>query len=63
MIVTRQGKGSFVADSVDLSTSLRLQEMDEHLSAAADIAREVGLAPGDLESRLRDVAGKGWDQR
>jgi GntR family transcriptional regulator len=53
VIVTRQGKGSFVADSADLSTKLRYDELDEHLSAAADIGGQLGLTPEDIESRLR----------
>ena len=42
VIVTRQGKGSFVADGADLSVQLRRDELDEHLSAAADIGRAAG---------------------
>lgn len=53
VIVTRQGKGSFVADDVDLGQSLREQELDEHLAAAAEIGRELGLTREDLESRVR----------
>ena len=53
VIVTRQGKGSFVADDADLGTSLREQDLDEHLSAAAEIGRELGLAHEELELRLR----------
>ena len=34
VISTRQGKGSFVADTVDLSRSLRREELDGHLAAA-----------------------------
>lgn len=58
VIVTRQGKGTFVADNVELSANLRYQELDEHLEAAARIARELGLTPRELESRLRDVLKK-----
>ena len=36
VIATRQGKGSFVADSADLSTQLRRAELDARLAAAAD---------------------------
>ena len=32
VIVTRQGKGSFVADGADLRTQLRRDELDAHLS-------------------------------
>jgi GntR family transcriptional regulator len=58
LIVTRQGRGTFVADKVDLARDLRERELDEHLSAAASIGRELGLAPEALAARLRDVAKK-----
>jgi GntR family transcriptional regulator len=53
VIVTRQGKGSFVSDSVNLASTLRQQEMDDHLAAAAAIGREMGLAASELEARFR----------
>jgi GntR family transcriptional regulator len=53
VIVTRQGKGSFVSDTVDIRTSLRRQKLDEHLAAAAALGRELGLSIHDLEARLR----------
>ena len=56
VIVTRQGKGSFVADNVDLSTQLKHEELDEHLRAAAEIGRHLGLSADDLANRLRDAA-------
>jgi GntR family transcriptional regulator len=56
VIVTRQGKGSFVADSPDLGTQLRRDQLDEHLSAAADIGRELGLTTDEIGSRLREIA-------
>ena len=55
VIVSRQGKGSFVADDVSLGKSLQEQELDEHLEAAAGIARLLGLDAGQLEARLRKV--------
>jgi DNA-binding transcriptional regulator YhcF (GntR family) len=55
VIVTRQGKGSFVADNVDLGISLQEQKLEEHLSAAATIARQIGLTNKELETRLRDA--------
>jgi len=56
VIVTRQGKGSFVAENVDLSTQLKHEELDEHLRAAAEIGRHLGLSADDLANRLRDAA-------
>ena len=55
VIVTRQGKGSFVAERADLRTQLRRDELDEHLSAAADIGRHLGLTDKEMVARLRDV--------
>jgi len=58
VIVTRQGKGSFVADDVELGTSLRQQELDEHLAAVAHIGRQIGLSNKELEARLREAVKK-----
>lgn len=55
VIVTRQGKGSFVADEADLGTSLQFEALDESLAAAVDAARLLGLSEEDLEARLREV--------
>jgi GntR family transcriptional regulator len=60
VILTRQGKGSFVADSADLSTQLRRNQLDNHLSAAAEIGRQLGLTTEDIASRLKAVVA---DQR
>lgn len=53
IIVTRQGKGSFVADGADLGRQLQQQELDEHLAAAATLADLLGLTDADLQTRLR----------
>ncbi|MPZ18272.1 MAG: GntR family transcriptional regulator [Luteitalea sp.] len=63
VIVTRHGKGSFVADGADLATRLRHDELDEHLAAAAEIARVLGLTAGELESRLREALKSDGKQR
>jgi len=55
VIVTRQGKGSFVASGVDLGTELRRRELDEHLTAAAQLALALGLSSEELEARLREI--------
>ena len=51
--VTRHGIGSFVADRADLSVQLRRSELDEHLTAAADIGRQLGMTSDELSSRLQ----------
>jgi GntR family transcriptional regulator len=64
VIVTRQGKGSFISDSVDLSATLRQQELDQHLSAATAIGRDLGLTPEEIESRLRAaMQARGTEER
>jgi GntR family transcriptional regulator len=55
VIVTRQGKGSFVAEGTDLGAEIRRRELDEHLTAAAQLARQIGLGPEELETRLREI--------
>ena len=52
VIVTRHGKGSFVAEGDALAGELQEAKLDEHLSAAADLARTLGLTPEDLAKRL-----------
>jgi GntR family transcriptional regulator len=52
VIVTRQGKGSFVADNADLGVQLQLEKLDEHLSAAARIGKQLGLDAEEIEQRL-----------
>ena len=54
-IVTRQGKGSFVADDAGLSAQLRRGELDAHLAAAANLGHQLGLTPQEIEQRLRDL--------
>ena len=53
VIVTRQGKASFVAEQVDLGSQLRREELDQHLAAAAQIGRELALTPEEVIARLR----------
>jgi GntR family transcriptional regulator len=55
IIVTRQGKGSFVADTPGLRARLHRGELDEHLSAAIGVGRHLGLSSKDLESRVREL--------
>lgn len=55
VIVQRQGRGTFVAEDANLGTSLKEQELDEHLEAAAEIGALLGLDADGLEARLREV--------
>ncbi|HEX6396678.1 MAG TPA: GntR family transcriptional regulator [Steroidobacteraceae bacterium] len=53
VIVTRHGKGSFVADVNGLAGELKEGQLAEHLEQAAGIARLLGLTEDELAARLR----------
>jgi GntR family transcriptional regulator len=53
VIVTRHGKGSFVADVNGLAGELRDAQLEQHLAEAAQIGRELGLSEDELAARLR----------
>ena len=55
MIVTRHGKGSFVAEVNGLAGELREAELDDHLGAAAAIARGLGMTDEEVATRLRRI--------
>jgi GntR family transcriptional regulator len=55
VIVTRHGKGSFVADVNGLAGELKEAELDEHLKAAAAIGRGLGIGDDDVVARLRRI--------
>lgn len=63
VIVTRQGRGTFVAERADLSAQLRRGELDTHLAAAVDVGRGLGLSDEDMTQRLRDVLRRKDDER
>jgi GntR family transcriptional regulator len=56
LIVTRQGRGTFVADDVRIAADLRDRELDGHLEKAVDVGRELGRSARELEQRLREIA-------
>jgi GntR family transcriptional regulator len=58
VIVTRQGRGTFVAERADLSTELRHAELDGHLAAAVDVGRVLGLSEDDMTARLREAMAR-----
>ena len=50
---TGAGKGSFVAEKdLALIREQRLRDIEDHLSAAAALARACGLGPGELTEML-----------
>lgn len=55
VIVTRHGKGSFVADVNGLAGELQAAKLDEHLEAAAGIGRTLGLTDEAIAERLRRI--------
>jgi GntR family transcriptional regulator len=55
VIVTRHGKGSFVADAQDLAQAGQRAELDAHLSAAGRIAATLGMGDEELIARLRNA--------
>jgi GntR family transcriptional regulator len=56
VIQTRQGRGSFVADNVQLGDLLKEQELDSHLQAAARSAALLNLTEDELAERLRRIS-------
>jgi GntR family transcriptional regulator len=55
IIVTQQGKGSFVASTHGLGPRLLEQDLQKHLDEVARLAEQLGLSQRQLVSRLRDA--------
>ena len=55
VIQTRQGRGSFVSDNVQLGDTLKAQELHAHLRAAVQSAALLRLTEEELIERLRQV--------
>ena len=55
VIVTWQGKGSFVADAVDATRTLAAQDFQAQLNRLLDAASKLGLSPRDIVSRVEDA--------
>jgi DNA-binding transcriptional regulator YhcF (GntR family) len=55
VIVTRQGKGSFVAEGSDLGRRLQEKELEQHLAEAVRLSLALGLDVKALEARLEDA--------
>ena len=53
VIVTRHGKGSFVAEVNGLAGDLQEEKLEEHLAQAATLGRLIGLSQEELAQRLR----------
>ncbi len=58
VIVTQHGKGSRVSSTPGLGAQLREQELQQHLEQAARIAAQLGMAPEQLEDKLREAGDR-----
>jgi GntR family transcriptional regulator len=63
VIQTRQGRGSFVAENVNLGLHLKEQELDQHLLAAVDVASLLHLTEAELIERLRRLRRDNADKQ
>jgi GntR family transcriptional regulator len=55
VIVTRQGKGCFVASDPEVGARIREQELAQHLEEAVRSAAMMGLSQKNLEKRVRAI--------
>jgi len=62
VVVTRQGRGTYVADDAQLGTRLNQEELDRQLAAAVDTARLLGLDEDALKLRLSEAIRKNREQ-
>jgi GntR family transcriptional regulator len=58
VIVTRQGKGSFVAESEDLAAALTYAQLNQHLQGLFDAADKTGLSNDELMTFFTDALNK-----
>lgn len=58
VIVTRQGKGSYVASDPTMGTRLLREELESHLKRAVKLGELLGLTREELEQRLHDLDGQ-----
>jgi len=55
VIVTRQGKGSFVADTLDATQALATQEFQTQLQGLLDAAKKLGLDRRQIVERVEQA--------
>ena len=55
VIVTRQGKGSFVADTLDATQALATEEFQLQLKGLLDAARKLALSPREILDRVEQA--------
>ncbi len=62
-LYTVAGKGCFVAEmDLGLVREQHLKELEEHLSAAAELAHSIGISPQELQEMLRILLEEGPSQ-
>ena len=59
VIVTRQGKGSFVAETLDATQALAAQEFQAQLAGLVDAARKLGLDRQQIVDRVEQALSDG----
>ena len=62
VIVTRQGKGCFVASDSDVGERIREQELAQRLEEAVRSAAMMGLSQKHLEKRIRAIYDRVTDE-
>ncbi|MBL4661400.1 MAG: GntR family transcriptional regulator [Alcanivoracaceae bacterium] len=56
IIITQQGKGSFIAEIDNLSLKLKHQEMKKYLVQAISLAHSLGLGTDEIKQKLDQLA-------
>ena len=62
VIVTRQGKGCFVAPDANVGARIREQELAQRLEEAVRSAAMMGVSPKNLEKRIRAIYDRVTDE-
>lgn len=66
VIVTRQGKGSFVAERLDATRALAAGQFEAQLKGLLEAGRKLGLEPQDIVGRVEQELGaeqeREWDE-
>ena len=55
VIATLHGKGSVVAEGADVGARIHEQDLSKHLEQVVRIGTLLGLAPKEVQSRLREA--------
>jgi GntR family transcriptional regulator len=58
VILTRQGRGSVIADRPGLQSSIQVQEMQSHLHQAVALGQLLGLSKTEMQKRISETYEK-----